>query len=193
MQFLETRALRIVLRDQHGVVEHLLEPFLDGLQPSEIEAPVALVEPIGCEDEPERQGIAVEQAAMGIEGSPLPEAARQALVMAVGLGRPVELARRGAGPRRCTAIRRPDSTGPPAGIGTHRDQSRAAVERHAFLQEFVLDFLGLRQLVPSRQVLTIRLRRLALTPRWVLHMCTALMRTASPSAWSYPRYTARSA
>ena len=87
---LELDELRIVGGHQHGVIEDLVQPGAHFLEAAEVQAPVVLVERMRGEHEAEGEGIAVDLLAMRMAGPPLPEAAGQALVVAVGLGRAVQ-------------------------------------------------------------------------------------------------------
>lgn len=69
---LEPFQLRIIFGDERGMIEHLLEPTLEGLQAAEVDDPVALVKTLSFERGFEFEVIAVIDVAMRIS-SPLSE------------------------------------------------------------------------------------------------------------------------
>src|SRR5262249_38570709 len=86
--------LRIVSSEGKGRVEHVMKPLLHLLHPAEIETPIVLIEPASGEPKRECQRIAVDQVAVGMPRRPLPETARQAFVMVIGLGASIDFSTR---------------------------------------------------------------------------------------------------
>jgi hypothetical protein len=75
----------------------MLEPLFDRLEPTEVKAPIVLVEAVGGKNEFESECVPVDKMTMGVRRSPLSKATGQALGMIIGLCGPVNFAARNRG------------------------------------------------------------------------------------------------